>query len=422
MNPENAIEVKDVVKDFRVYLDKGNMLKERILFPSRNRYEDRHILRGISFECKKGETVGLIGRNGCGKSTTLKLLSRIIRPNSGTVSIRGRVSSLIELGAGFHPDMSGRENIFINASIFGLKQNEIEKRLEDIIRFSELEEFIDNPVRTYSSGMYMRLAFSVAINVNADVLLIDEILGVGDVSFQKKCFQKLREIKEAGTTIIVVSHAMGQLYDICDRLIWIDEGLIKEEGVPLEIGRHYMDSMEDERIARMEADKEAEKQSKSEEEKEQYESILKIVENPFPEVRRDGTREVEFCKVQVFGETQLAEKRSFSPGERCVLKLVIQSHIDISQVQLQIGIVRDDWLLCYETRKKISITKDNLKIIEFTFERLDLLPGDYYISLDLNGDKNEVYDGIRCICRIKIEGINIHESGVYSMKHSWVER
>ena len=135
----------------------------------------------------RGQAVGLIGRNGCGKSTTLKLLTKILKPNSGIVKVEGRVSSLIELGAGFHPDMSGRENIYINATIFGLKKEEIDERLEEIIRFSELEEYIDNPVRTYSSGMYMRLAFAVAINVNADVLLIDEILAVGDVSFQKKC-------------------------------------------------------------------------------------------------------------------------------------------------------------------------------------------------------------------------------------------
>ena len=174
-------------------MDKGSTLKERAIFHNRNRHENRQILDGISFEIPKGQAVGLIGRNGCGKSTTLKLLTKILKPNSGTVKVEGRVSSLIELGAGFHPDMSGRENIYINATIFGLKKEEIDERLEEIIRFSELEEYIDNPVRTYSSGMYMRLAFAVAINVNADVLLIDEILAVGDVSFQKKCFERLKE-------------------------------------------------------------------------------------------------------------------------------------------------------------------------------------------------------------------------------------
>ncbi len=234
-------------------MDKGQSFKERLLFRKRRRYENRQVLRDISFTVKRGEAVGLIGHNGCGKSTTLKLLTRILYPDSGTITIQGRVSSLIELGAGFHPDMSGRENIYTNASIFGLSKKEIDARLQTIIDFSELEPFIDNPVRTYSSGMYMRLAFSVAINVDADVLLIDEILGVGDVNFQAKCFQKLQEIKADGTTIVIVSHSMGQIEQICDRCIWIEDGLIKEEGIPKYVDEHYLSEMEQLRLAREEA-------------------------------------------------------------------------------------------------------------------------------------------------------------------------
>ena len=224
---EYSIQVEHVEKSFRVFLDKGQSFKERLLFRKRNRYEIRPVLRDISFQVKRGEAVGLVGHNGCGKSTTLKLLTKILYPDKGTITMKGRVSSLIELGAGFHPDMSGRENIYTNASIFGLTKKEIDARLQTIIDFSELEEFIDNPVRTYSSGMYMRLAFSVAIHVNADILLIDEILGVGDVNFQQKCFQRLQEIKAAGTTIVIVSHAMEQIEQICDRSIWIDDGKIR---------------------------------------------------------------------------------------------------------------------------------------------------------------------------------------------------
>ena len=157
--------------------------------------------------------------------------------------MRGRVSSLIELGAGFHPDMSGRENIYTNASIFGLTRKEIDDRLQDIIDFSELEEFIDNPVRTYSSGMYMRLAFAVAINVDADILLIDEILAVGDAAFQAKCFHKLREIKAAGTTIVIVSHSLGQIEQICDRSIWFKDGVIEKQGIPYDVHPYYLDFM-----------------------------------------------------------------------------------------------------------------------------------------------------------------------------------
>jgi ABC-2 type transport system ATP-binding protein len=198
MSSEYTIEVKNVKKKFKVYYDKGRSLKEKVLFRNRNRYEEHWVLNGISFNVKKGEAIGIIGHNGCGKSTTLKLLTKIMYPDEGSIEIKGRVSSLIELGAGFHPDMSGRENIYTNASIFGLTRKEIDARLQDIIEFSELEEYLDNPVRTYSSGMYMRLAFSVAINVDADVLLVDEILAVGDINFQAKCFNKLREIKANG--------------------------------------------------------------------------------------------------------------------------------------------------------------------------------------------------------------------------------
>lgn len=243
MREENAIEVKNIIKHFRIYMDKGGTLKEKTLFRKRRKYEERWVLNNVSFSVRKGEAIGLIGHNGCGKSTTLKLLTKIMYPDAGSIEMSGRVSSLIELGAGFHPDMSGRENIYINASIFGLNRKEIDDRIDQIIEFSELEEFIENPVRTYSSGMYMRLAFSVAINVDADILLIDEILAVGDAHFQEKCFDKLKEIKKSGTTIVIVSHSLGQIEEICDRSIWIDKGKIVKEGAPIEVHEEYLDFM-----------------------------------------------------------------------------------------------------------------------------------------------------------------------------------
>lgn len=259
-NIKNAIEVRDVKKFFKVYYDRGITVKDKILSRGRSRYEKRQVLKGITFDVKRGEAVGLIGKNGCGKSTTLKLLTKIIYPNEGTIELRGRVSSLLELGAGFHPDMSGRENIYMNAAVFGLTRKEIEKRVQDIIEFSELEDYIENPVRTYSSGMYMRLAFSVAINVDADVLLIDEILAVGDVSFQRKCFDRLKEIKNQGTTIVIVSHSFDQIEKICDRSIWISDGIIREEGIPKVVHKHYLAHMEEARIGRL-----VKKQSREEE-------------------------------------------------------------------------------------------------------------------------------------------------------------
>lgn len=228
---EYSIIVENVYKTFNVYLDKANTIKEKLLFLfSRNKKQKREVLKGISLKIKKGEVVALIGTNGSGKSTLLKLLTKIIYPNKGKIETNGKLTSLLELGAGFHPDFSGRENIYFNASIFGLTKKEIDSRLEDIIEFSELKDFIDSPVRTYSSGMYMRLAFSVAINVDADILLIDEILSVGDEHFQNKCFEKMLELKKQGKTMVFVTHSMGTVKSLCDRAIWLKDGLIKMDG------------------------------------------------------------------------------------------------------------------------------------------------------------------------------------------------
>lgn len=240
---EDEITVSHLTKSFKVYFDKAPNLKDKVLFWKRNKHEVRTVLDDISFTVKKGEAIGLIGKNGCGKSTTLKLLTKIMYPNSGTVTVNGRVSALIELGAGFHPDMSGRENIYINAAIFGLTKKQIDAKLDDIISFSGLGDYIDNPVRTYSSGMYMRLAFAVAINVEAEVLFIDEILAVGDAAFQEKCFNKLIEIRDKGTTIVIVSHSLGQIEKICGRSIWIKDGKIEMDGKPSEVHAKYMEWM-----------------------------------------------------------------------------------------------------------------------------------------------------------------------------------
>ena len=227
---EYAIEVQDVYKTFNVYLDKANSLKEKMLFWKRNRKEVREVLKGINLNIKKGEAVALIGVNGSGKSTLLKLMTKIIYPNKGKIITNGKLTSLLELGAGFHADFSGRENIYFNASIFGLTKKEIDNRLEQIIEFSELKDYIDNPVRTYSSGMFMRLAFAVAINVDADILLVDEILSVGDQHFQEKCINKMKELKAQGKTMVFVTHSLGSARELCDRAVWLHNGVIKADG------------------------------------------------------------------------------------------------------------------------------------------------------------------------------------------------
>jgi len=253
-----VIRVAGLKKSFRVFTDKSQTLKERLIYWKRGRYSVHEVLKGIDLEIKRGETVALIGQNGCGKSTFLKLLTGIMYPDTGSISIKGKVSSLLELGAGFHPDFSGRENIYNNASIFGLSKKEIDLRYDRIVAFSELEEYIDNPVRTYSSGMYMRLAFSVAINVNADVLLIDEILAVGDANFQKKCMDMIRHLKRQGITIVIVTHDMGAVERICDRAVWLVDGFIRKQGKPREIIDDYLMNMDEKAdvIARKEIERE----------------------------------------------------------------------------------------------------------------------------------------------------------------------
>lgn len=240
MKEKYSIVIKDMTKKFKIYYDKPNTLKERLVFWKRNKVEYRTILSDIDLTIKKGETVALIGTNGSGKSTLLKLMTKIIYPNKGTVKTYGKLTSLLELGAGFHEDFTGRENIYFNASIFGLTKSEIDKKIDDIIDFSELKEFIDNPIRTYSSGMYMRLAFSVAINVDADILLIDEILAVGDQHFQDKCFDKLKELKDSDKTIVIVSHNLQSVRKLCDRAIWIKNGKIELDGKTNEVVDKYL--------------------------------------------------------------------------------------------------------------------------------------------------------------------------------------
>lgn len=236
----DRIIVNNVSKIFYVFMDKANSLKEKMLFWKRNKRETREVLKDINLTIKNGEAVALIGVNGSGKSTLLKLMTKIIYPTKGEIVTNGKLTSLLELGAGFHPDFSGRENIYFNASIFGLTKKQIDARLEEIIEFSELRDFIDNPVRTYSSGMFMRLAFAVAINVDADILLVDEILSVGDQHFQEKCLNKMKELKAQGKTMVFVTHSLGFARELCDRAVWLNKGHIQLDGDVNEVIDEYL--------------------------------------------------------------------------------------------------------------------------------------------------------------------------------------
>ncbi len=240
MNNNYAIEVKNMSKSFKAVYDKPYTLKERLVFWKSTKKEYHQILKNINLNIEKGETVALIGVNGSGKSTLLKLMTKVIYPNKGKIITHGKLTSLLELGAGFHQDFTGRENIYFNASIFGLTKKEIDDRIDQIIEFSELGDYIDTPVRTYSSGMYMRLAFSVAINVDADILLIDEILAVGDQHFQDKCFAKLEELKNSDKTIVIVSHSLESIKKLCNRAIWINKGEVQMDGDTKKVIDEYL--------------------------------------------------------------------------------------------------------------------------------------------------------------------------------------
>ena len=428
----SVIKVKDVEKRFRVYLDKGSSLKERFLSFRRNKFEVRSVLNGVSFEVDRGEALGLIGHNGCGKNTLLKLLTRIMYPNAGTIEMKGRVSSLIELGAGFHPDMSGRENIYINAAIFGLTKKEIDARLDNIIAFSELEEFIDNPVRTYSSGMYMRLAFSVAINVDADILLIDEILAVGDANFQMKCFNRLREIKAEGVTIILVSHSLSQIEQICDRTIWIQDGLIRMDGKPRDVHMAYSDFMGElrEEIAQKEAARKAEEDKKKQEEENEEENKQEEKKNPglgLPgKTKRWGNGLAKIEKVRMLN-TAGEERIVFSTNEPVTVEMEYHVEEPVQDAVFGFGIFRADGVQCYGSNTRIDqyeifdLEKDG--ILRVQIEPLSLIAGAYMLDVTIEQEMGVPVDYFRDAVRFEMRS-SVPDVGVSRLQHTfaWEDR
>jgi len=240
----NVIKVENLSKLYYLGGARHNSLRDAIMSfvrnPRRDRKNELWALNDVSFEVKDGETLGIIGRNGAGKSTLLKILSRITKPTSGLAEIRGRVGSLLEVGTGFHQELSGRENIFLNGAILGMKRTEIEAKFDEIVAFSEIEKFIDTPVKHYSSGMYMRLAFSVAAHLEPEILIVDEVLAVGDVSFQKKCLNKMREVGQTGRTVLFVSHDMQSIARLCSRAIWMKDGAIACDGPATDVISDYL--------------------------------------------------------------------------------------------------------------------------------------------------------------------------------------
>ncbi len=437
-----AIDVNNVKKKFKIYYDRGLTLKEKLLFQKRRRYEEHWVLKGISFQVRKGEAVGLIGENGCGKSTTLKMLTKILYPDEGTIVMNGRVSSLIELGAGFHPDMTGRENIYTNASIFGLKQDEIEHRLQEIIDFSEMGPFIDNPVRTYSSGMYMRLAFAVAINVDADILLIDEILAVGDISYQTKCFNKLREIKAKGTTIVIVSHSLEQIESICDRSYWINDGIIMASGIPHDVHLEYKQYMLEKSMNKLDSqhEKSEDNNNLSEMDENDRESS-----DENEELKKDPNHSSRTgWQLSVASEDTPGQPRHFGTGKALIQNVVMcdskgkKTNVFMTGQDLQIhynyhfiekakepccGITihRMDGVHCYGVNSQLDHMKWEPRKegqIQIDIKQLPLLSGEYMLDVAIAEKGDFDCDYFKNAQRFTVLP-NSEEVGLVSIQHKW---
>lgn len=430
-----AIEINKLRKNYRVYHDKAPTLKERLLFLNQHRYEMKEVIKGIDLVINKGDVVGLIGENGCGKSTLLKLMTRIIYPDSGEITTTGKVSSLLELGAGFHPDMTGRENIFINASILGLNKKQINNRLDIIIAFSELEEFIDNPVRTYSSGMYMRLAFSVAINVDADILLIDEILAVGDAGFQRKCYDKIAELKSLGKTIVIVSHDTTKLKQLCNKVYWLKDGQIDTYGNPeLLIDKYIEFTFKNTRMKNTEI-------SEYEEEIEDVKPIQESTDSKMSseedysylddthkknhlEPARWGNKAIEFIKVRLLDETG-KENTTFRYGDSLCIDIQYKYNVKTDDIVLGFGIFLPDGNRCYGTNTQIdnyelSFSDAKINGIQLKLKKLYLVNGIYYLNLAFHSRDGFTYDYLHRMLSINIYSDKM-DIGIFKPEHKWLD-
>ena len=436
---DTAIKVEGVNKRYKLFIDKARTLKESVLFWQRKRYHELQALENINLEIKQGSTVGLIGRNGSGKSTLLKLLSRIIYPDTGTVDINGKVSTLLELGAGFHPDFTGRENIYLNASILGLTRSEVEERIDDIIAFAELEEFIDNPVRNYSTGMYMRLGFAVAINVDPDILLVDEVLAVGDAAFQSKCQEKIDSFRARGKTIVLVTHDTSQAESLCDYLVWLDNGEIKAKGDPHDVAGAYLDRLSklEEDAALIAHEKDEENRSEDRDEKNKINNSDNVSENEgqdndikttVPEEKPDkmkperwGNGAMEIKNVKMF-DIDGNEKYVFQCGETAQIIIYYEMKQEIKDLVFGIGIFRGDGLHCYGTNTYVDQYQHKSYprkgAVKVTIDKLNLLHGKYFLDVAAHSKQGLPYDYLTRHHSFSIRS-RIRDVGVSRLDHKW---
>ena len=422
-----AIEVRGVRKIYRRYSRRRQFatLKSALLsgrvFSDLRPDETFDALKGVSFDVAAGTTFGIVGRNGSGKSTMLKLIAGIGRPTEGTVAVKGRVSALIELGAGFHPEISGRENVYINGMMLGLTKREVAARFDEIVAFAGLEDFIDAPVKTYSSGMYVRLGFAVAIHVDPDVLLVDEVLAVGDEAFTHKCLDKFAEFKRRGRTVLLVTHSLDLVTRFCDEALWLDGGVARLQGDPKRVVDAYLldvagvenQTLEEEGVGRALPGSPGGPEGSAPQTTPP--DMSKAIEG------RWGSREVEITAVEFVGRNGHAA-HVFHSGDPVDVRLQVRAREPVTDLVFGIGIFNADGVCCYGTNTDIegaapgAITGDGQ--VTFTIDRLDLVEGSYKIDVAAHRKNGAPYDYHRLLHTIRVVSA-IKESGIFRPPHRW---
>ena len=348
-----AIEVRDVSKRFRIYRDKPTSLKQRLL-TSRSRAEDFWALRDVALDVGEGSTFGLIGHNGSGKTTLLKCVAGILRPTSGAILQRGRLAALLELGAGFHPELTGRENVYLNASFLGLSRKQTDAAFDDIVAFAELEQFIDTEVKFYSSGMLVRLGFAVAVHVEPDVLLIDEVLAVGDEAFQAKCLNRVREFQREGRTIVLVTHALDTVTEICDRAAMLHHGELHAIGMPAEVVR------------------------------EMRHVLLGMADPGF--VPEQGTREAEIVEVQIVRPDGSSHGAILS-GDPLTIVVDVRQNETVDDLDVDFAVHESSNYLVLDARTSragIDLGRFDKKRVRFKISGFPYDPGKYWVTIGLS--------------------------------------
>jgi len=428
-----AIELTNVSKVYRKYSGKQfSTLKSAFLQRSILRdlrpSEVFPALTDVSFSVARGSTCGVIGRNGSGKSTALKLVAGITKPTAGTVRVDGRISALIELGAGFHPEISGRENVYINGIMLGLTKSQIHSRFDDIVEFAELREFIDAPVKTYSSGMYMRLGFAVAINVDPDVLLVDEVLAVGDEGFTHKCLDKFAEFRRRNKTILLVTHSLNLVEKFCDDAVWLNNGRAMTHGDPKRVVGSYLAAVEEseekllaETTAR--AVEDAGRKGREGREGEQAEErAADPTSNMFQATEgRWGTREVEITEV-VFSGADGQPAHIFHSGDPMNITVKVRSRQAVEDFVFGIGLFNAEGVCCYGTNtyleemnpRRLSGDAD----ATFAIDGLDLVEGTYKVDVAVHKRDGAPYDYHRLLYTFRVKS-RVHDVGIYRPKHTW---